>query len=106
MDAAGLAITVAGSVLKLVAFSADFIADAKQVYRKGGTDRNLDLAMVTRDIQSAIKSLGSQLDDFGNRRETGDPDPLEEVSKSTHPSYALTASDITVYRNRVRLTLK
>ncbi|KAI1212043.1 uncharacterized protein F4807DRAFT_458245 [Annulohypoxylon truncatum] len=76
MDAAGLAITVTGCVLKLLAFSIDFITDAKQVYQKGATDRNLDLVMVSKSIQNATKNLESQLGE-ANGRSQGNIDPVE-----------------------------
>ncbi|KAI2470728.1 hypothetical protein F4781DRAFT_166574 [Annulohypoxylon bovei var. microspora] len=77
MDATGLAITVAGCALKLVAFSIDFVADAKQVYQKGATDRNLDLAMVSNSIQNATKNLESQLDKFKGKSQERNVDSVE-----------------------------
>ncbi|KAI1407519.1 hypothetical protein F5Y13DRAFT_205965 [Hypoxylon sp. FL1857] len=78
MDAAGLAIAVTGCVLKLVAFSVDFVVDVKQVYQKGATDRNRDLAIVANNIQDAAKTLEGQLDDFSKQGQEGSMDPAEK----------------------------
>ncbi|KAI1451785.1 hypothetical protein F4805DRAFT_71760 [Annulohypoxylon moriforme] len=72
MDAAGLAITV----LKLVAFSIDFVTDAKQVYQNGATDRNSDLAIISKSIQNATRDLESQIGKL-NERGQKKMDPVE-----------------------------
>ncbi|KAI3327323.1 hypothetical protein HD806DRAFT_389534 [Xylariaceae sp. AK1471] len=79
-DAAGLAISLAGTVLKLVIFSIEFVGDAKQVYRQGATDRNLDLVTVAKSVEDATTSLDEQLDAIGKNGfgEKGVLDPDEE----------------------------
>lgn len=66
MDAAGLSISLAGIVLKLVVFSLDFVGDAKQVYKHGATDRNVDLFTVMKSVEDATTNLVKQLDSFGD----------------------------------------
>ncbi|KAI1358203.1 hypothetical protein F5Y08DRAFT_124953 [Xylaria arbuscula] len=61
MDAAGLAITLSGTVLKLVIFSLDFISDVKQVHKHGATDRNVDLSAVAESVALVTTSLENQL---------------------------------------------
>ncbi|OTA98369.1 hypothetical protein M426DRAFT_326022 [Hypoxylon sp. CI-4A] len=77
MDAAGLAITVAGSVLKLVAFSLDFIRDGKEIYHNGATDRNIDLALVANSIRGSTKGLEDQLDQLRHGNDERIIDPIE-----------------------------
>ncbi|CAJ2503538.1 Uu.00g109320.m01.CDS01 [Anthostomella pinea] len=67
-----------GSVLKLVVFSIDFVTEAKQVHRQGGTDRNVDLATVADSVQIATQSLEDQLDEFDRSGEKPTLDPDEE----------------------------
>ncbi|KAI8631662.1 hypothetical protein F5Y19DRAFT_401525 [Xylariaceae sp. FL1651] len=79
-DAAGLAISLAGTVLKLVIFSIDFVSDAKQVYRQGATDHNIDLATIVKSVEDATTTLDEQLDAIG-QNDVGDKsglDPDEE----------------------------
>ncbi|KAI0376952.1 hypothetical protein F5Y04DRAFT_285369 [Hypomontagnella monticulosa] len=71
MDAAGLAIAVTGCVIKLIAFSIDFVDDVKQVYHEGATGLNKDLAAVASSIQGATKRLENQLDEFDKRGNQG-----------------------------------
>ncbi|RYP45257.1 hypothetical protein DL768_008373 [Monosporascus sp. mg162] len=61
MDVVGSSLGLAGSALKLVVFSIEFVSDVKQVYHLGATERNVDLTTVATSIQSATKSLESQL---------------------------------------------
>ncbi|KAI1262671.1 hypothetical protein F5Y18DRAFT_396971 [Xylariaceae sp. FL1019] len=63
-DAVGLAIGLAGTALQLVVFSINFVQDAKEVYRHGGTDRNLDLATVSKSMGDATTALENQLQSF------------------------------------------
>jgi hypothetical protein len=81
-DAAGLAIGLAGTVLKLVVFSIEFVGDAKQVYKQGATDHNFDLATVVKSVEDATTSLEEQLDAIGKNGFGEKPclDPDEEVS--------------------------
>jgi len=88
-DAAGLAIGLAGTVLKFVIFSIDFVSEAKQVYKHGGTDRNLDLSLVVGSIEDTTARLEEQLGvlkdhGFGS---DGRLDPEEEVSAHFGFSY-------------------
>jgi hypothetical protein len=81
-DAAGLAIGLAGTALKFVIVSIKFVSEAKQVYKHGGTDRNLDLSLVVESIEDTTARLEDQLEglkghDFGS---DGQLDPEEEVS--------------------------
>ncbi|KAI1372437.1 hypothetical protein F4677DRAFT_463278 [Hypoxylon crocopeplum] len=78
MDAAGLSITVAGSVLKLVAVSIDFVTDARQVYQNGSIDLNRDLAVVANDVQNATVELEKQLDEFKGKAGRGSMDSVNE----------------------------
>ncbi|KAI8950152.1 hypothetical protein F4801DRAFT_579768 [Xylaria longipes] len=81
MDAAALSISVAGIVLKLVIFSLDFVGDAKQVYKHGATDRNVDLSTVTKSVEDATTSLVKQLDSLsGNQVLDKDDEQLKELS--------------------------
>ncbi|KAI1322186.1 hypothetical protein F5Y16DRAFT_387367 [Xylariaceae sp. FL0255] len=75
VDAVGLAISLAGTALQLVVFSINFVQDAKQVYRHGATDRNFDLAMVSRSIEYATGSLEDQLQSMTEESETQFLDP-------------------------------
>ncbi|RYO86943.1 hypothetical protein DL766_005970 [Monosporascus sp. MC13-8B] len=61
MDVVGSSLGLAGTALKLVVFSIEFVSDVKQVYHLGATERNVDLTTVATSIQSATKSLESQL---------------------------------------------
>ncbi|KAI1746629.1 hypothetical protein F4782DRAFT_523861 [Xylaria castorea] len=81
MDAAGLSISLAGIVLKLVIFSLDFIGDAKQVYKHGATDRNIDLSIVTKSVEDGTTSLVKQLDSFSDNQVLDtDGEQLKELS--------------------------
>ncbi|KAI0190436.1 hypothetical protein EV127DRAFT_365205 [Xylaria flabelliformis] len=81
MDAAGLSISLAGIVLKLVIFSLDFVGDAKQVYRHGATDRNIDLSTVTKSVEDATTSLVKQLNSFDDSQVLeADDEQLKELS--------------------------
>ncbi|RYP77509.1 hypothetical protein DL771_001082 [Monosporascus sp. 5C6A] len=55
MDVVGSSLGLAGSALKLVTFSIEFVSDVKQVYHLGATERNVDLATV------AITEIGRKL---------------------------------------------
>ncbi|KAI1077819.1 hypothetical protein F5B20DRAFT_550467 [Whalleya microplaca] len=90
MDAVGTAIGLAGTVLKLVVFSIDFVTDAKQVYHNSATDQNLDLATVANSIQNATSSLESQLQDLSDDGEKRGLDPDEKELRSL----ALRAAEI------------
>ncbi|KAI0465578.1 hypothetical protein F4859DRAFT_376992 [Xylaria cf. heliscus] len=81
MDAAGLSISLAEIVLKFVIFSLDFVGDAKQVYKHGATDRNVDLSTIVQSVEGATTGLMKQLDSFDNNRrlDTGD-EQLKELS--------------------------
>ncbi|KAI0551787.1 hypothetical protein F4679DRAFT_582245 [Xylaria curta] len=79
MDAAGLSISVAGIVLKLVIFSLDFVGNVKQVYKHGATDRNIDLSTVTKSVEDATRSLVKRLDSF-NEVLDADDEQLKELS--------------------------
>ncbi|KAK5626625.1 hypothetical protein RRF57_002340 [Xylaria bambusicola] len=86
MDAAGLAISLSGAVLKLVIFSLDFISDVKQVYTQGATDLNLDLSTVAESVALVTTSLENQLaatsdDGIGGSQEL-DPDQARLKSLS------------------------
>ncbi|KAI0449550.1 hypothetical protein F5B21DRAFT_493864 [Xylaria acuta] len=82
MDAAGLSIGLAGIVLKLVIFSLDFVGDAKQVYKHGATDRNVDLSTVTKSVEDATTSLVKHLDSFSDKRVLDtDDEQLKELSQ-------------------------
>ncbi|KAI1803952.1 hypothetical protein F4811DRAFT_306577 [Daldinia bambusicola] len=78
MDAAGLALTVTGCVLKLLAFSTDFVANAKEVYHNGATSRNIDLDIISKSIQSAAKSLDHQLDELTKEGQEQSIDPIQQ----------------------------
>ncbi|KAI2615423.1 hypothetical protein GGR54DRAFT_299623 [Hypoxylon sp. NC1633] len=91
MDAGGLAIAVGSSVLKLVAFSIDFVGDVRQVYQNGATARNLDLAKVSNSIQTATKSLLSDLDNLSQDGDSSNADPAE---KQEIKALVLRAADI------------
>lgn len=82
MDIVGTSLGLAGSVLHLVVFSIEFVSDVKQVYQKGATDSNVDLAIVASSIQSATKSLEAQLEESGGQQGTEESklDPDEQVS--------------------------
>ncbi|KAI0503221.1 hypothetical protein F5B22DRAFT_560661 [Xylaria bambusicola] len=84
MDAAGLAISLSGAVLKLVIFSLDFISDVKQVYTRGATDLNLDLSTVAESVALATTSLENQLaaTDGNSIGESQELDPDEARLKS------------------------
>lgn len=81
MDVVGTSLGLAGNILHLVVFSIEFVSDVKQVYRKGATDSNIDLAIVASSIQSATKSLEAQLEEAGKKQETEESelDPDEKV---------------------------
>ena len=84
MDAAGLAIALSGTVLKLVVFSLDFISDVKQVHKNGATDRNVDLSTVAESVALVTTSLENQLaaaskDGLGERRQL-DTDEIVSTS--------------------------
>lgn len=81
MDIVGTSLGLAGSVLRLVIFSIEFVSDVKQVYHKGATDSNVDLAIVASSIQSATKSLEAQLEEAGQQQGTAGStlDPDEKV---------------------------
>ncbi|KAI1744802.1 hypothetical protein F4680DRAFT_235556 [Xylaria scruposa] len=81
MDAAGLSISLAGIVLKLVIVSLDFVGDVKQVYKHGATDRNIDLSTVTKSVEDATRSLVEQLNSFNdNQVLDADDEQLKELS--------------------------
>lgn len=61
MDIVDTSLGLAGTAFRLVMFSIDFVSDAKQVYRKGATDRTFDLALVAKSIQDSTGNLETQL---------------------------------------------
>ncbi|KAI1101853.1 hypothetical protein F4804DRAFT_314692 [Jackrogersella minutella] len=79
MEVTGLAIAATSCVMKLVAFSFDFVADTKQVYKKGATDRNIDLKTVANSIQGAAKQLKSQLGQFIMHDQDGSIEKVETL---------------------------
>ncbi|GAP86628.1 putative small s protein [Rosellinia necatrix] len=83
MDAAGLAITLAGTVLTLVVFSSDFVGDVKQIRRQGATDRNLDLSIVVKSLEKTTAILNEQLAAITSNGAGGERalDPGEEELK-------------------------
>lgn len=67
MDIVDTSLGLAGTAFRLVMFSIDFVSDAKQVHRKGATDRTIDLEAVATSIQSSTESLESQLSTVKSR---------------------------------------
>ncbi|KAI0391690.1 hypothetical protein F5Y17DRAFT_395918 [Xylariaceae sp. FL0594] len=60
-DAAGLAIGLAGTVLQCVVFSINFVNEAKQVYRHGATDKNIDLSLIVQSMEDTTARLEERL---------------------------------------------
>ncbi|RYP59304.1 hypothetical protein DL769_008599 [Monosporascus sp. CRB-8-3] len=91
MDVVGSSLGLAGSALKLVIFSIEFVSDVKQVYHLGATERNVDLTTVATSIQSATKSLESQLTSGIEQEGAEKPEPSADergVVKLVPPSIA------------------
>lgn len=65
MDVVTSSIGLAGTVLKLVVFTIEFVGHAKQTYKRGATDRNIDLSAVAESVQATTASLNKQLDEIG-----------------------------------------
>ncbi|KAI0107911.1 hypothetical protein F4776DRAFT_643993 [Hypoxylon sp. NC0597] len=101
MDAAGLAITVTGCVLKLVAFSTDFVTNVKQVYHQGATDRNTDLGIVANSIRDATKALETQLDEFSNQDQEGSTDPVQRDIRALATRAAAIGNELASLLKRV-----
>ncbi|KAI0435968.1 hypothetical protein F4803DRAFT_258787 [Xylaria telfairii] len=80
MDAAGLSISLAEIVLKLVVFSLDFVSDAKQVHKHGATDRNIDLSTVTKSVEDTTAMLAKQLGSSRDSQVLDADDELKQLS--------------------------
>lgn len=65
MDIVDTSLGLAGVAFRLVMFSIDFVSDAKQVYRKGTTDKTFDLLCVAKSIQDSTGNLETQLQAVG-----------------------------------------
>ncbi|RWA05538.1 hypothetical protein EKO27_g9567 [Xylaria grammica] len=80
MNTAELAVSLAGTILKVVVFFLDLIGDVKQVYKRGATDRNIDLSTIAESVAIATTGLEKHLSVVGQNglREGQISDPDEE----------------------------